>query len=141
MQRGRLFCRWPLGAIAGVFVGILCLGCGNDLNLAPVDGVVQFEGTPMTGGSVLLSPFGGGNLAVGGIQEDGKFQLTTLQSDGAVPGRYRVSIVSDLKIRGKLVHATCVAPPSFVLEVGADKENKFEIDVKFSDGWKLSVDD
>ena len=84
--------KWRWRALVVAMVGLPYLGCNAGLNLAPVEGEVQFEGSPMTGGTVLLIPVAGGKSAIGEILEDGRFQLTTLQPyDGAVPGNRRNS--------------------------------------------------
>ena len=78
---------------------IASAGCGDSdgLNLAPVRGTVTFDGKPAKGGFVLFEPVGTGShsgpSAMGKINDDGSFVLTTKQaSDGATIGENRVAI-------------------------------------------------
>ena len=133
---------WHRIAFVGVLAGSACLGCGSGVTLVPAGGVVQHDGKPMTGGKVLLLPIEKGNAAIGQIQENGSFLLTTFKpEDGAVPGRYRVTVVSDLQVQGKEQHVTCIAPKKFILEVAAERDNDFVVNVNPAEGWNLLLDD
>ena len=69
-------------------------GCGGN-RPTPVHGVVQFEGAPVAGATVLFVPDGprGGRPASGFTSPDGSFLLTTYRpDDGALPGPYRVVV-------------------------------------------------
>ncbi len=63
----------------------------------PVRGFAYFEGTPMPGATVTFSGDKGaakGVSAVGVVEADGSFQLTTYTAfDGAPAGEYRVDVV------------------------------------------------
>lgn len=85
---------------AGVIAaGLLAVsGCGSDDGLAaryPVQGTVTYRNKPLEKGTInfqSVSPEGRG--ASGDIQE-GAYRLTTqAPNDGALPGKYRVSIVA-----------------------------------------------
>lgn len=77
---------------------ILCLatvvlaGCDRGPKLAPVTGKVLYNGKPLEFGSVMFQP-PSGQPAVGEIQADGTFTLSTFQlNDGAVVGSHKVRI-------------------------------------------------
>src|SRR5262249_20719765 len=60
-----------------------------------VSGKVTYRGEPVTKGSVTFTPMdqGSGRTATGELQSDGSYTLTTATpGDGALPGKYRVSI-------------------------------------------------
>ncbi len=133
---------WFLFAGLSVAACIACLGCGAGVDISPVRGVVQHDGTPLSGGKVLFSSTDGNKPVAGEIQSDGTFVLTTLSAgEGASPGRYLVSIVSELMLRGRKVKVACIAPKDFSLTVESGQENDFVINVSEADGWKLAVDD
>jgi len=85
---------WTLGLAVLMFV----LGCsGSDANrpeTVKAGGQVIFEGQPVAGANVSLSPAAGsGRGAFGKTDAQGMFTLATTSSiDGVVPGSYRVSI-------------------------------------------------
>lgn len=58
----------------------------------PVTGFITLEGKPLAGATVRFVPEKG-RPAVGTTGDDGRFRLTTFSAnDGALPGRYRVTI-------------------------------------------------
>lgn len=79
-----------------VAVGYLfCIGCGS--NLAQVSGRVTLDGEPLRGGdgvhaTVFFQPASGkGATAVGVVDENGNYQLSTGSQSGIAPGEYLVS--------------------------------------------------
>ncbi|MEO2048440.1 MAG: hypothetical protein ABGX16_17950 [Pirellulales bacterium] len=118
-----------------------CQGCGQGLELATVQGVVQYNGTPLTGGNVIFSPVDHHSKADGQIKSDGTYALKTIKRAGSAPGSYRVTIVTDLEIRGKEVRIICQSPKKYLLKVEAEKENQFVINISQTEGWKQSIDD
>ncbi len=68
-----------------------------------VRGQAYFEGTPMPGAVVTLTPSGKGGKglkATGIVQADGSFELTTYQGkDGAAEGEYTVTVTWREKLR------------------------------------------
>jgi hypothetical protein len=74
------------------------LGCGSRhperAKVYPARGAVFFNGKPAAGAVVRLhAPGGAAVLALGTVQPDGAFALTTYESgDGAPAGRYRASV-------------------------------------------------
>lgn len=91
--RGRI----GTAALAGL-LGLAMIGCGprRDPNLPPTaaaSGQVMYNGKPIDHGAVTLHPVGEGNPAVGAIDENGKFTLSTYtRGDGAVIGSHKVTI-------------------------------------------------
>jgi hypothetical protein len=79
---------------------IAASGCANDQKpLAPVSGIVTFNGKPLANGSVSFQPIAppGSNIAGKGSEamcdENGHFQLQTIEDKpGAVVGEHRVRI-------------------------------------------------
>ena len=74
------------------------LGCGDDSGLArryPVSGTVTYNGKPLERGNISFAPDGPGGRAAGGTIVDGRYSLTTHDlDDGALPGKYKVSIAA-----------------------------------------------
>lgn len=84
--------KWPFLLFLVVF------GCGRAEQTFPVDGMVVFpDGTPLTSGSVEFESLDHSPpvTAVADIRPDGTFVLGTWDtSDGAVPGRHRVAVLT-----------------------------------------------
>jgi len=88
-----------LAALAGSMFGILvAAGCGDDTGLEkryPVYGAVTYQGKPVAHGTINFMPDGGSGRAAGAPIEDGKYSLTTAtQGDGALPGKYNVTVTA-----------------------------------------------
>lgn len=76
-----------------LFLGVS--GCNRAPTLISVHGIVQFNGKPLTYGSVMFQPAGGGKIARSAIGSDGSFQLSTqTPGDGIAPGKYRVRVTA-----------------------------------------------
>lgn len=70
-------------------------GCGGgDSNLAHVEGVVRVNGELLKAGRVVFQPEQAGLNALGRINPDGTFTLTTKDVDGALIGMHKVAIVA-----------------------------------------------
>jgi len=74
-------------------------GCGssNKSEVVHASGTVQYEGQPLTNGTVMFNPENPqtGRVAQSEIKPDGTFALSTVApGDGAVPGSYTVSVTS-----------------------------------------------
>ena len=93
----RLRGRSTVAAAAGLLIGAIS-GCSESLELPktfPVGGRVTYNGEPVPKGTVTFQP-DQGQSAVGEIQSDGSYHLTTFaQGDGALPGHHRVFIVAN----------------------------------------------
>ncbi|MBL6704887.1 MAG: carboxypeptidase regulatory-like domain-containing protein [Planctomycetaceae bacterium] len=77
-------------------VSTITIGCGDEnLPTYPVEGMVIFsDATPVRGGTIELQSVDHRINAVGQIDSQGKFQVTTFaKNDGAVAGRHKVVII------------------------------------------------
>lgn len=100
-QRSRLLslgCYGPFVSALVLMVGLSGCGggSGDQKATAAAGGKVSFNGAPVTGGSITLSPVGDGKQvgkpASATIQSDGTFKLSTYgNNDGAVIGKHRVT--------------------------------------------------
>ena len=83
------------------------LGCGQDDGIGqryPSSGVVMYKGNPVSKGTVTFVPEAGvGRVASGELAEDGSFTLTThVRGDGALVGKYRVTVLALEQDRSKV---------------------------------------
>jgi hypothetical protein len=89
--------RRALAAWAGMSLA-LALGCGDETGLEkryPVSGTVTYHDEPVKDGQIHFLPKTVGGRSATGVIEDGQYSLTTMvPNDGAVPGKYQVTIVS-----------------------------------------------
>ena len=77
--------------LVSVVSGLLA-GCGSEVELAPVEGRVLYNGEPLSFGSVMFQP-PRGQPARGVIQSDGTFVLDTVGAgNGAVVGPNKVRV-------------------------------------------------
>ena len=84
--------------IAACAVASALSGCGGSAKLAPVHGKLEFEGKPVTAGTILFAPKGKeegqfevGKPSTGAPDEKGEFQLSTYKKDdGALIGMHTV---------------------------------------------------
>lgn len=90
----------PLGAATCVLFSLVLflIGCSpkSEFPLAPVAGLVTFQGQPVKGGIIQFAPdakegLKAGKAAVGEIREDGTFSMSSFTpNDGAVIGTGRI---------------------------------------------------
>ena len=79
---------------AAILGASLCAGCGDSgPTLAPVTGKVLLDGQPLATGHVVTQPTAGRG-AMGPIQADGSFTLSSGREPGALIGRHRVAVVA-----------------------------------------------
>jgi hypothetical protein len=70
----------------------LIAGCNRSgLDLAPVEGIVTYNGAPVADAGVMFAPAQGPS-AMATTDTEGKFTLTTANHPGALIGEHRVSI-------------------------------------------------
>jgi hypothetical protein len=70
----------------------LVAGCNRSgLDLAPVEGIVTYNGAPVADAGVMFAP-AQGPPAMATTDAEGKFTLTTANYPGALIGEHRVSI-------------------------------------------------
>lgn len=73
---------------------ILALGGCQDGNQATVTGRVHFNARALERGNVVFHPTGQGPTAIGSIQADGGYSLSTGRTPGLLAGQYRVTVQS-----------------------------------------------
>jgi hypothetical protein len=78
---------------------VLCgswFGCGGGSKTAGVSGHVTYKGKPVAKANVSFTPVEGAGRAASGLTDDnGYYTLGTMSaSDGAAPGKYRVTIIA-----------------------------------------------
>lgn len=94
------------GAVAALAVALLC-GCGNSLE-SKVSGRVTLNDKPLTRGMVSFYP-AQGPAAVGSIQSDGTYTISTGRGEGLHPGEYVVTVFAneppppDESVPGKII--------------------------------------
>ena len=85
--------------VAALLAYIGLPGCGSSgESLLPVEGQVQFEGKPLTKGTVILFPDAdkkndSKQEPRGAIGPDGRYKIVTHPGDGAAPGWYKVGVI------------------------------------------------
>jgi len=83
---------------AAIPVVVAVVGCGDSGGLPrryPVSGTVTYNGKPLERGNINFAPDDAKGRAAGGTISNGRYSLTTQDpDDGALPGKYRVSVVA-----------------------------------------------
>jgi hypothetical protein len=85
---------WCLLAVS--FMGAMAIGCGGGgvSGTVPVSGKVSYKGQPVAGAIVTFTGGGEGSRPAVAVSEaDGTYKLKTLESDGALPGKYKVTVI------------------------------------------------
>src|SRR5262245_17598964 len=89
---------WWSGFIWSLVLGhwsLVFLGGCNSASVSgtvPVSGKVTYKGTPVEGAIVTFVPEGKGRPATATTTAGGAFSLTTVDSPGAMPGKYKVTV-------------------------------------------------
>jgi hypothetical protein len=134
---------WSTAVALGLACSLAC-GCGpaRDPNLpptAPASGQVMYKGKPIDHGAVTLHPVGEGNPAVGAIDENGKFTLSTYaRGDGAVLGQHKVTVDIPPPLDGIAAGEVLSVPRAYTkaetsplsVEITADGKNYLELVVE-----------
>lgn len=90
-------------------------GCNSGPRTFPVHGKVTYKGKPVPNGTVLFTPLTVGPTATGEIGKDGSYSLTTYKpGDGAVVGKYKVTIVAMEDMTGRLPEDRNPLPPPII---------------------------
>lgn len=80
---------------------LLLAGCGgHDLETARVTGTITLDGKPLPHGTITFTPKKG-RSAIGTIQADGSFTLSTyekVKGDGAIIGMHRVAVICEEEV-------------------------------------------
>ncbi len=89
------FNRKPLLFMVCVLLSTLT-GCGDGHPARSlVTGTVSYNGKPISIGSLVFVPVGGGPSAQGKVARDGSYEMGTFdEDDGVIPGNYKVMIVA-----------------------------------------------
>jgi hypothetical protein len=116
----REVCRRMRSALLGLTC-LLCLGCGS--NMASVSGAVTLDGKPLAGnerlrGTVQFMPEDGhGTTAVGYLDENGHYVLSSGSRAGVLPGKYLVTVsateIIPPKIPGEAPGGRLVTPSRY----------------------------
>ena len=135
-----------------VVIAVAVSGCQkHPFEVAPVSGKITIDGQPLTAGKVMFAPTAkGGNheagrTAMGRLQADGSFQLTTYdEGDGAVVGEHWVTIFGS----GDKAAAGTPATPRFARLVVPEKktvlpgqDNQIDIQLTRQDVARLGTKD
>jgi len=137
-----LFRRLVFGC--GALLAATMLGCGSDDGLGrrySVYGTVKYKGEPVEKGVINFMPDDANGRAASGLIENGSYTLSTNgDRDGALPGKYKVTVVSkqvDMakaeqlfkeKAKGKMENS--IVPKDFMIK--ATKSAKNVIPARYS---------
>jgi hypothetical protein len=131
-----------VAVLVGVFVWTGGCGGSGQKPTARVKGKVTFNGQPVTGGNITLSPVvvgsnEPGKSATGSIGTDGTFTLTTYQqNDGAIIGKHRVTFSAPVSAtepgEGHTDEAAAAAAAQVIPYIGLQPKTS-EVEVKAGD--------
>ena len=90
-------------ATISIVVSLICLalpGCGGPKvkGLVPVRGTVVYNGEPLAGASIGLTPKdfdNGARIGAGMTDANGRFELRTIGERGVLPGEYVVVVIKN----------------------------------------------
>lgn len=68
------------------------LGCHRGLTLIPTTGEVKLDNQPLADCAITFTPVGGGPVASAATDAQGRFQLSTVNRPGVVPGEHHVTL-------------------------------------------------
>lgn len=105
----------------------LVSGCQRGpVALSQVSGKVSYKGFALAGGTIVFSPDASrgeaGPIAQGKINADGSYQLATGEAPGAVPGWYRVTVISYARSGASVPGERFATPLSLIPEKYRDPE-------------------
>lgn len=79
-------------------IAIVCMGCGGQMKVAPVSGVVTLDGEPLPRASVTFQPQAGGRPSFGVTDQSGRYSLAySMHETGAEVGACTVRITTKLQ--------------------------------------------
>ena len=92
---------WRLVAV----LVLLGAGCSQKVNLNPVTGKVLYQGEPLAGALVSLHPDASTSAnatpPTGYTKPDGTFSVVTGEIEGALPGKYTVTVMCQIPVKTK----------------------------------------
>src|SRR5262249_16971240 len=104
--RSAMWRKTVCGLLIAAGSALSIVGCGDDSGLGkryPVSGTVTYKEKPLESGTINFAPVDAKARAAGGTISDAKYSLTTQDpNDGALPGKYRVSVVAKLIDRSQV---------------------------------------
>lgn len=134
---------WRSAAVAALLCTLM--GCGEKkFQVAPVSGVCNCNGEPLSAGLVVFEPVPesgadlkqAGRAAAGVIQEDGTYVLSTFgNNDGAIVGTHRVLVFApaleddDAPLTDANRYACGNQPLEEIVSIG---ENVIDLDLTYS---------
>ncbi len=138
----RLTQRCLVAVATSLAVSVTILGCGDDGlgKRYSVSGTVNYNGQPLEKGDIGFVPEDPGGRAAFGTIEGGSYSLSTIgERDGALPGKYKVTVTSkdvdltaaDADFKKKNPNAVPGVLPKDML-VKASKSAKSRIPKKYS---------
>ena len=91
VRKERFLRRIPPAALAIAAASMLLTGCGD--RLSQVSGQITLDGQPVYArdgvmATVMFQPVGGGAAAVGRLDQDGRYRISTGAQTGLAPGEY-----------------------------------------------------
>jgi hypothetical protein len=82
-----------IGFVALLLPWVLCAADKADAPLAKVSGKITLDGKPLASATVTFYPEAkDGKTATGKTDDAGRYTMKTAGADGALPGKYRVTI-------------------------------------------------
>ena len=100
-----------LGAFVFTLIAAVVTGCGST-GTVPAGGTITYKGQPVANANVIFTPDGGGPIATGQTDAQGKFSLGVEKpGEGAVPGEYRVSLTPNEAPRAEGDYSASPPPP------------------------------
>jgi len=119
-----------LGILALGFFGILSAGCGGP-HSAKVTGQVTLDDQPLTKGDVSFHPADGkGAVAIGAINAEGKYSLSTGTDAGLAPGSYVATVVATEEIKPTRPNEESIFKPITPNKYGTTANSDLKFDVK-----------
>lgn len=119
-----------------LLVGALS-GCGSKdpFPLAPVHGTVTYKGKPVELGRVVFVPAKGtpGPQAIGKIEPDGSFRMTTANLDGAAIGQHVVTVHCRREPTPEEARKLVITESLIPLQYASEDGSPLSVQVK--DGW------
>jgi hypothetical protein len=121
-------------------IALVLSGCGAQM--MPVRGSVARDGNPLRGGKIEFTPVAKGQPAVGLIQPDGTFQLSTnRENDGAMAGGYRITVLGERAAEDRTPRMIYSGPEDFIIDVLPGQDNEVPINIREIDGWRVTQSD
>jgi major membrane immunogen (membrane-anchored lipoprotein) len=131
-------------------------GCGSDDGLGKrysVYGTVSYNGQPVEKGEIAFVPEDPGGRAASGVIENGSYTLSTIGNrDGALPGKYKVTVTArevdvakaealfkEKAKKGKDVQ-TSIIPKEFMTKAAKSAKNNVPVKYSAPDTSKLTAE-